>query len=293
MPTATDLGFGPDERVVVVHVDDIGMSEAANAGAVKALDATATCGSVMAPCPAFEDAAALARSRPDLDLGVHLTLNAEYETWRWGPVAENVPSLVSPDGGLWRTTAETVAHATPEHVETELRAQIERALAAGIDVTHLDSHMGTVFNPKFVDSYVKLGREYRLPLFIPRVERSSLEAAGLADNLKTYIELIERIEADGFPVFDAFNADSLSFAPGTGLEHNRARIGGLSPGLAYLVIHCAEGGEQLRSITHDWQQRDEEHRIYSDGSMADAIQAANVHTIGMRPLRDLLRARIA
>jgi len=291
--SALDLGFGAEDRVVVVHVDDLGMSQAANQGALLAFEGAATCGSVMVPCPGFDELVELAAGRTDLDIGVHLTLNAEYESWRWDPVSDRVPGLVSTGGGMWRSTAETVEHASVEEVEIELRAQIDRALDAGLDVTHLDSHMGTVLNPKFVDVYVLLGREYRLPLFIPRIDESVLSRGALGDNMRRYVELVAAVEADGFPVFDQFNADSLEFEPGKGTEHNRRRIEGFAPGLSYLITHCARGGEQLESITHDWRQRDEEHRIYSkDGSMQQVIEAAGVRTIGMRPLRDLLRQRL-
>jgi hypothetical protein len=138
-----------------------------------------------------------------------------------------------------------------------------------------------------------LAREYRLPAFIPRIDRAVAESRGLEGGLKRYFELIDAVAADGWPVFDSFNADSLEFEPGTGLDHNTARVGGFGPGLGYLITHCAQGGDELSSITHDWRQRDEEHRIYSDGSMAQAIQAQGVHTIGMRPLRDLLRKRLS
>ena len=133
MSVLAELGYGPEERVVVVHVDDLGMSLAANAGGLRALEGSATCGSIMVPCPGFADMARIARERPELDLGVHLTLNCEYEGYRWGPVRGDVPSLVAPDGGMWRSVRETVEHAGVEEVDRELRAQIYRALDAGID----------------------------------------------------------------------------------------------------------------------------------------------------------------
>lgn len=293
MSDLAELGFEATARVVVFHVDDLGMSAAANQGGIEALEGAATCGSIMTPCPAFAEIAAIARARPELDLGVHLTLNAEYPSHRWGPVARDVPGLVSPDGGMWTSTAETVANATAEEVRLELRAQIDRALDAGIDVTHLDSHMGTAFDPKFVDIYFELAAEYRLPAFVPRLDIQVLERAGLSENMQRYLALIERVEAAGFPIFDHFNADSLGFEAGTGASHNRSRIDGLSEGLSYLITHCAQGGDELASITHDWRQRDEERQIYSDGTMAEHIRDSRVIPLGMRPLRDLLRRRLA
>ena len=283
------LGFEPDTRVVVVHVDDIGMSPAANEGALLALEGSATCGSIMVPCPAFDGIARIASQRSDLDLGVHLTVNAEYETYRWGPVASDVPGLVSPDGGMWRTSEETVQNASVEEVERELRAQIDLALEAGIDVTHLDSHMGTVFNLKFVGVYTKLARDYQVPIFIPRIREELLVERNLPGEFKQYVEIIQAAEADGFPLFDHFDSDSLSFEPGSGAEHNGQRLDRLGPGLSYLITHCARGGPELESITADWRQRDEEHRIYSDGTAQRLLEERNIQTLGMRPLRDLLR----
>lgn len=286
------LGFDDGDRVVVVHVDDLGMCGAANDGGVQALDGAATCGSVMVPCPGFEAMAAIARARPELDLGVHLTLNAEWEGYRWGPVRDDVPGLVSPDGGMWRQPGDTQSQATPDEVERELRAQIDRALAAGIDVTHLDSHMGTVFAPHFVPIYIELAAEYRLPAFLPSVSREALERVGHADSLQHYVDLLDHVGQRGFLVFDHFDANSLHFEPGTGAQHNRARVDAFGPGIAYLITHCAQGGDELAAIAPDWRQRDEERRIYAGGEMAAHLQATGVKTIGMRPLRELLRSRL-
>jgi predicted glycoside hydrolase/deacetylase ChbG (UPF0249 family) len=279
------LGFAADATVAVVHADDIGMSHAANVGAFEALaNGPATCGSVMVPCSWFAEAAELAQDGRDVDLGVHLTLNAEYDAYRWGPVAgrSDVPSLVDAAGHMFRTSRETIKYASVEDVETELRAQIDTALAMRIDVTHLDSHMGTVFHPKFFDVYLRLARDYRLPLFLPRAEAGDEGAPG---DPRT-----AAMEADGFVLFDGYDADSLSFALGTGRAHNERRIGGFSPGLNYLICHPAQAGDELSAITDTAHQRDFERGFYGGDAGRAALTEASVGTIGMRPLRDLLRA---
>jgi hypothetical protein len=175
-------------------------------------------------------------------------------------------------------------------VERELRAQVDRALEAGIDVTHLDSHMATALEPEFADVYAQLAFDYRLPVFLPRVDRAVLEALGLADRYEVYARLVDRAKEAGLPVFDHFNIDSLSFSPGTGAEHNARRLAGLGPGVSWLLIHAAQGGPELESITEDWRQRDEERRIYSDGTMERTFSKTGVTRIGLRPLRDLVRS---
>ena len=291
---AERLGFAATDRVAIVHADDIGMCHAANLGAFHVLrEGPATCGSIMVPCPWFQEAVEFAKASPDLDLGVHLTLNAEWHHYRWGPVAGRsaVPSLLDEEGFLPRTSLETVKRAKPEEVEVELRAQVEMALEAGIDVTHLDSHMGTVIFPPFVESYKKLAAEFRVPVFAVRPDPEVLAARGLQGATEILNWLVGALEAEGFPILDSFDADSLDFTEGDGLEHNRKRIEGLGTGLNYLICHPALGGEELSAITPDSaHQRDFERGFYGGTSGARAFEAAGVKRIGMRSVRDLLRS---
>lgn len=294
-PTLAErLGFAARDRVAVVHVDDIGMCHAANEGAFEALaNGPATCGSIMVPCPWFAEAAEAARLHPELDLGVHLVLNSEFAGYRWGPVAGRgaVPSLLDDAGQLPRTTLETARRGSPEEVEIELRAQVERALAAGIDVTHLDSHMGTCFFPQFLPVYAKLAREFELPVFAVRPDREALERAGIPGALEMFRRLVEALEADGIPILDGFDANSLGFSDGGGEAHNRQRLAGLGPGVSYLICHAARDGEELRAITPDSaHQRDFERRFYGGEVGRRALEEADVKTLGMRAIRDLLRS---
>ena len=284
------LGFEPDATVAVVHADDVGMCHATNVGAFEALaGGPATCGSLMVPCPWFAEAAAWATDGREVDLGVHLTLNAEWADYRWGPVAGRtaVPSLVDERGHLFRTTAETVRNASVEDVATELRAQVDAAIESGVDVTHLDSHMGTVLHPKFVGVYLALAREYRLPLFFPRVV-NGVELDPATASVRD--QIVAELERDGFPVFDGYDADSLGFGVGTGRAHNERRIGGLESGLNYLICHPACDGEELRAATDTPHQRDFERRFYGSADGDEALAGAGVQTIGMRALRDLVRS---
>ena len=84
-------------RNLVVHVDDIGMSKAANLGALRVLKGATTCGGIVVPCSTFAEFASVKRERPDMDLGIHLTLNDEVLTHRWGPLRGDAPGLLAVD----------------------------------------------------------------------------------------------------------------------------------------------------------------------------------------------------
>ncbi len=293
-PTLAErLGFDPDDRIAVIHADDLGMCHSANQGGFEALEnGPATCGSLMVPCPWFPEAAALARARPALDLGVHLTLNSEWQGYRWGPVAppERVPSLLDEEGFLPRTAAEVWSRAKPAEVEIELRAQVQRALAAGVDVTHVDSHMGTCFFPPFLEIYAGLAREFRVPVFAVRPDPEILARQKLGELATVLNELVAGFERDGLPILDAVDANSLGFGPGGGPAHNAARLDALGRGLTYLICHPARDGAELRAVCPQHAHMREFERTYFGGDPGRrALEERGIRTLGMRPLRDLLR----
>ncbi|MCP5057671.1 MAG: ChbG/HpnK family deacetylase [bacterium] len=248
----------------------------------------------MVPCPWFRGAAERARAHPDLDLGVHLTLNAEWSAYRWGPVAGRsaVPSLLDEEGYLPRTLAEVAENAEPEEVAVELRAQVVMALDAGIDVTHLDAHMGTAFLPKFLPAYQALAMEFQVPVLAASPDEATLEAAGLGGAKPVFDAMADAFNAKGFPVLDGLDADSLGFAEGAGLAHNHARLDGLGQGVTYVICHPASDGEELRRITPDSaHQREFERSFYGGPSGRKALEERGIQTLGMRALRDFLRGR--
>lgn len=292
---AEALGFAPDDRVVVVHIDDLGLCAAANDGGFEVLrDGLGTSGSVMVPCPAFPEAAQRARDEPQLDLGLHLTLNCEFDEGRWGPTAppDRVPSLLDEDGALLRSALETAERADPAEVECELRAQIETALGLGVDVTHLDAHMGTALFPPFLSIYTALADEYRIPAFAvrPRVER--LRERGLEFALEVFRSACDDLEGAGLPVLDDFDTNSLGFGPGGGVAHTEARLATLQPGVTYWVIHPAQAGPGLEGVVGgSAHARAFEHEFYGPGGGAEALfAAAGIRRVGMREVRELARA---
>ena len=191
---------------IVLHQDDVGMCHGANI-AFRELSAlgSITSGSVMVPCPWFREAAEMAAANKSLDLGVHLTLTAEKEFYRWRPLtsASKLSGLVDDDGYMWRDVGSVRRNANIEAVALELRAQIDFALTSGFDVTHLDAHMGATLAPEFCAIYVALGVEYRLPVLITK----SLSQYGPNNHItgvsdEQFAEFVVLAEDKRMPVFD-------------------------------------------------------------------------------------------
>src|SRR5579872_1055849 len=164
---AERLGYPANSKLLIIHADDLAVAHSQDAASFAALDQGAvTSASIMIPCPWLTEVADYAKSHPDADLGLHLTLTSEWKTYRWGPVEskDKVPSLLDPSGYLWPEVEPAVRSLKSEEVEREIRAQILHAMAVGIHPTHLDSHMGTLFaRPDLFAVYVKVAHEYKLP----------------------------------------------------------------------------------------------------------------------------------
>jgi predicted glycoside hydrolase/deacetylase ChbG (UPF0249 family) len=275
-PTLAErLGHGPEDRLLIINCDDLGSSHAANVGVYEALrDGLATSATLMVPCPWSREAAARYRGE---DVGVHLTLNAEYDLYRWGPITR-APSLLDGDGGFPRTVEDVWDHADLDEVRRELRAQVERAILWGFDVSHLDSHMGTLqLRPEFFDVYLDLAVEFQLPLRLSGP--SSERLIGFP---------FRRLAAEEGVVFP----DHFVHVRGTGsrrtIEHV---ITELRPGVTEVYVHPAVDTPELRALAGDWASRVDDHDLVTNDSAIRAmLDRAGVTRIGYRPLRDLQRA---
>ncbi|MFE0757316.1 ChbG/HpnK family deacetylase, partial [Inquilinus sp. NPDC058860] len=246
-----------------------------------------TTGSVMVPCPWFPEMAAIARHRPDFDLGVHLTLTSEMPGYRWRPLTGvSANGLTDPDGFFW-PDAHSARRARPEAVELEMRAQIDAALAAGIDVTHLDSHMGTVMMPEFLAIYLRLGEEYRLPILMPRniVEIAPQGAHGAAAQ---YDQAIERTVARGNPDFIQFCQTPWGNAGDVEAAYS-ALFAACGPGLSWIALHFTSPGD-IEFISTDAAIRIAEYDLFKSGRGKALMDAAGLELVGMRGFRDRLRA---
>ncbi len=274
-PTLAErLGYAPDARLLIVNCDDLGSSRSANVAVYESLrDGVATSASLMVPCPWARDAAAMYRGE---DVGVHLTLNAEWETYRWGPITHS-PSLLDGDGGFPRTVEDVWDHADSDEVRKECRAQVERAIYWGFDVSHLDSHMGTLqLRPEFFDVYVEMAAEFKLPLRMGTARAERLVGFPY-----------RKLAADEGIVF----TDHFVLTPVGSRRAIEKALFDLRPGVTEVYLHPAVDTDELRASHPDWATRVEDHACLThDPAFRDLVERSGATLIGYRELRELQRA---
>lgn len=223
------------------------MCHAVNEATIIALEkGIVTCGSIMVPCPWFLEIAEYCREHPQADLGIHITLTSEWKYYRWGPVSLKVPSLIDKEGYLWRSVEDVVKHATPEEVETEIRAQVQRAIDFGIKPTHIDTHMLTVYAlPEFSKSYYKVAHEFGIPVLNDII--IGVNIGEIEPRRKEYKKIICN----------------------------------LRPGVTQIIVHMALDHPEMHWIGQ-WSLRYYDFLIFTDPEMKQFIEEQGVKLIGSR-----------
>lgn len=291
-PTLKKLGFSPDDRVVIIHTDDIGMCQASVEAFADLWEyGLISSGAVMVPCPWFLEAAAFSRANPDADLGVHLTLTCEYETYKWGPISTRDPQtgLMDDKGFFPRTSGEVGNNADPDAVFLELDLQIQGALAEGMNLTHIDTHMGTVAHPKFIQGYIQLAAKYGLPPMVPRMSMNALvDDQGIDESTAQLVSgMINTLEDMGIPLIDQIASLQLD-DPADRVAQAKKALGSLEPGITHFIIHPAKDTPELRHITESWDCRSADYRTFLDDEVRTFIQNQGIQIIGYRALKELM-----
>jgi len=271
---ARRLGHPDDARLLIVNCDGLGSSHAANVGSFEALrEGLATSARLMLPCPWSREAAGRYRGE---DIGVALTLNAEWDLYRWGPLTQS-PSLLDGDGGFPRTRAEVWDHADVDEVIRECRTQIERAIMWGFDISHLGSHLSTLaLRPEFFDVLVELALDFALPLALPD---------GAAE--RTVGFPFRRLAAEEGIV----SPDHVITAGDAGARKALERaLFDLAPGVTEITARPAVDSPELRALAPDWPARTDDYRLLVDDHDLGALaERAGISLIGYRELRELQR----
>ncbi len=269
------LGFASDDRVLIISCDDLGLTHSSNEGVLSALrEGVATCASIMVPAPWARHAAQLVTESDDI--GVHLTLNAEHDCYRFGPLT-HAPSLLSGDGGFPSAIDDLWEHADPAEVRRELRTQVTRAQAWGIDVTHLAPHLSAItLRPEFFDAYLDVAVEFQLPIRLP----STVTAAEAGFPFRS----LAAEEGVVFP--DFFDHDWRAGSRQRVLD----AIEQLPPGVTELHLQPAVDTPEVRALTADAAGWIDDHQFLLEPQVQQVLQSADVHLIGYRELRSAMRS---
>ncbi len=306
MTYAEKLGFPKGKKVIVLHVDDAGMSYEANRGTTRAMEeGIATSTSVMMPCGWVPQFMTYLKQHPTLDVGVHLTLTSEWDNYRWSPLAgkPTVPGLHDEQGAFWHSVAQVVQHATPDEVEAEMRVQIARFRAFGMEPTHLDSHMGTLFEPKFIERYVKVGISERIPILFPGGHATLIKQVAKATTAQQQMLAMigQQLWKAGLPVFDDLDGTSYGWAPQNATvsdaELQKLKTDGfidlfnrIQPGLTYVIMHCADTTPTFGQITSSGPTRRGDMLAMMDPRLKQYIQQQGIIVTTWRELADRRKA---
>lgn len=279
------LGYDKDDILLIIHADDLGMSHAQNQASIAGFEkGVINSSSIMVPCPWYEEIAEYASAHPEHDWGLHITMNAEWKYMRWDGVSPSseIPSLINKHGYLHKEIVEVQEGANIEEVDKEIRAQIDKALKSGIKVTHLDSHMGTLFyKPAFLKALIQAGKDYSIPVMVPTYLVPG-SAQILADTwpglvpIERLIDITPQVEPERWA--DAYDE----------------MIGNLKPGFNQLIVHLAYDGPEMQALCIDhpdwgaeWRQRDVDY-IFSE-RFQKALKRNNIKLVDWGEVQEMLK----
>lgn len=298
------LGYPKGSKVVILHVDDAGMSFDSNEGAINAITkGVATSVSVMMPCPWVPGFVQFLKKNPQVDAGLHLTLTSEWKEYRWGPLMgkPKVPGLVDNEDALWPSVAEVVQHAKPEEVYAEIKAQLDRARAMGLDPTHLDSHMGTLFaNLGFMQMYMRLGIENKIPVMMP-AGHNTLIAAQMKmpkDQVYQLRGVGTVLWKAGLPVLDDLHNETYEWkVPGEVKNDDKKlqewktqkyidAIKTFKPGIIMMIMHCTATTEVFQHISDSGPVRRGDMLVMQDPAFKKALEEEHIILTTWRELME-------
>jgi len=292
-PALKKLGYSDDDKLVIIHTDDIGMCQASVQAFADLWDfGTISSGATMVPCPWFPAAAEFCRQHPDVDMGVHATLTAEWEHFRWAPIStvNRASRLFDEEGYFHHLAAPVQDGAVLDFVRAEVQAQYDKAVQFGIDPTHIDAHMLTILHPRLLPAYIETATRANVPFMLPRNSAEMATWMGYEPQVAQGLsEIIKQAETRGIPLVDRF-ADLPLDDPDDQVNLVKKILRELEPGITYLVLHPSIDTPELRAICPDWPSRVANNDAMMSHDVKDFIKNEGVQVIGYKVLRDLLRS---
>jgi chitin disaccharide deacetylase len=307
---AERLGFPKGSRVLILHVDDAGMSFDSNEGAEMALTkGVSTSVSVMMPCPWVPGFIHFLKIHPEIDAGLHLTLTSEWDFYKWAPVSgrKNTPGLVDTGGYFWSTVEAVVKHATADEVETEMTAQLEKARSMGFEPTHLDTHMGTVYgSQEFLMRYIRLGIKNHIPVMLPGGADVLIQSQLMLPEatIQGMRMIGKQLWAAGLPVLDDLHNYSYDWVIPADVANDDKKLDEyktakyiealklLKPGLTMMIMHCTETGDEFKYISDSGPTRKGDLLAMMNPAFKKALQDQGIILTNWREIkqrRDMIK----
>lgn len=281
---ATKLGYPENAKLLIIHADDAGVSHSENIATIRGLEeGIVNSSSIMVPCPWFPEIAAYAKEHADSsDFGLHLTVTSEWKDYKWGPTSSKneVKSLINPHGYFYHLVDSVSQHGNAIDVEKEIEAQIQKAMDFGIDITHLDAHMGAVMStPEFLQAYIKKGREYRVPVLLSR-EIPALQE--MEDFTFTEKDVFVDSVYQAYP--EVFNEKGMEL-------FYEEILNDLQPGLSCILIHLAVNNEEMMAVTKEhpmWgsQWRQDDLDFFTSEKARRLLEENDIILVTWREIRD-------
>lgn len=287
-PLLKKLGFSNNDRVVIIHADDLGMCQSTITACKELFEMSGiSSAAIMVPCPWFLSAARLRKDVEIVDLGVHITLTSEWKDYRWRPISTiDVESgLFDSQGYFHASSKEVQKNGNPEFVRHELNAQINKAMSEGIVPTHIDTHMGSVAHPKFMFDYINAGLSRKIPSMLFRLTKNGWMDIGLDEANATIVEmLLTNLEEQGVPLLDHLRSIPLE-VPENRFGQAKDIFNTLPPGITHFIIHPATETPELKAITPDWMSRVGDYQLFREKGIHDYLKNIGIHVIGYQDVK--------
>ncbi len=279
------LGYPQDAKLLIIHADDMGLSQSVNSACIKAFENNSiTSGSLMMPCPWALDMATWVKDHPGYDVGIHLTLTAEWALYKWGGLtsSDQIPSLLDKNGYFYPSVEEVAKAVKADEAGKEMRAQIDRAISLGVLPTHIDTHMGSVMaTPELIKIYLGLSDEYHLPVLFPRAYLAMLPP-DISNAMSSKVFLIDNL----------FMLEP-NMITGNWIDPYKQAIEAMKPGLNDMIVHIAIDNDEMKAITlgHDdygskWRQND--LNMIQSKEFKDLLKKNNIILVTWKQVKDVM-----
>ncbi len=287
-PLLKKLGFSNNDRVVIIHADDLGMCQSTISACEELFEMSGiSSAAIMVPCPWFLSAAKLQRDVENVDMGVHITLTSEWKEYRWRPIStiDFESGLFDTQGYFHKSSKEVQNNGNPVFVRDEINAQINLAMSEGIVPTHIDTHMGAVAHPKFMFDYINSGLSRKIPPMLFRLKKEEWMNIGLDESSATIVEMfLLSLEEQGVPLLDHLRSIPLEI-PDNRLEQAKDIFKALTPGITHFIIHPAIETLELKAITPDWMSRVGDYQLFREEEIHDYLKNIGIYVIGYQEVK--------